>query len=516
MLSQSRLYAPIVADGWHFAAKWDLDGLGNWSSFDDDGTVQTRATNDANEITSTTGLATPAYDRAGNMIETAKPGDPANEWDVTYDAWNRVVQVTDGTTTVAYEYDGHGRRTLRVSGSTEEHFYYDGQQVVEVRQPDGQGGLEPATQYVWSLRYVDSPILRDSFSSGTLVPADRLYYLTDANHNVTAVVDIAGDVQERYDYDAYGKFTIYDANWANPGTTSAVGNTLLFAGQDVDVETGLQYSRARWYNAALGSFISRDPLGFDAEDANLYRYVFNSPANYTDPSGQILPVMAGGALIAANIVVWGKNLAALDRMMRGEEVPCSLLITSPQFWGDVLLGAAVGALAPVIGGAIAGGLSPAAASVAGGALGAAGFGAGLGGAAREASQGNYLSAGFNLALGSLSGALGLKALRSLNAPTGNPPGTYRPSTPLPRGENGEFLPSSPYPHTQIGTEIGRKVGPYTAAREFGHNGRPIRDIHFTDHGRPNVPGHTNPHQHRHIPNPTGGTPRYGGPEPFTW
>ncbi len=34
-------------------------------------------------------------------------------------------------------------------------------------------------------------MLRDTYVSGTLVPADRLYYLTDANGNVTAVV---GDV----------------------------------------------------------------------------------------------------------------------------------------------------------------------------------------------------------------------------------------------------------------------------------------------------------------------------------
>ena len=94
------------------------------------------------------------------------------------------------------------------------------------------------------------------------------------------------------------------------------------------------------------------------------------------------------------------------------------------------------------------------------------------------------------------------------------PGSYRPNSPLPRGPNGGVLPSSPQPHTQLGTEIGRKVGPYTAAREFGSDGQPIRDIHFTDHGRPNVPGHINPHQHRHIPNPTGGTPEYGPAEPF--
>ena len=78
--------------------------------------------------------------------------------------------------------------------------YYDGQQVVETRLPDGQGGLQPDQQYVWSARYVDSPILRDSYSGGVLVSASRLYYLTDANHNVTAVTNSAGVVQERYDY----------------------------------------------------------------------------------------------------------------------------------------------------------------------------------------------------------------------------------------------------------------------------------------------------------------------------
>ena len=102
------------------------------------------------------------------------------------------------------------------------------------------------------------------------------------------------------------------------------------------------------------------------------------------------------------------------------------------------------------------------------------------------------------------------------APSGNPAGSYRPSTPLPRGPNGELIPSSPYPHTQLGTEVGRKVGPYTAAREFGPNGQPIRDIHFTVHGRLNIPGHMIPHQHRHIQMPTGGTPQFGPAEPFTW
>lgn len=39
---------------------------------------------------------------------------------------------------------------------------------------------------------------------------------------------------------------------------------------------------------------------------------------------------------------------------------------------------------------------------------------------------------------------------------------------------------------------------------FDEHGKPVRDIDFTDHGRPQ--NHPNPHQHINYPNPTGGTP----------
>ncbi|MCX7418672.1 MAG: hypothetical protein NT013_03925 [Planctomycetia bacterium] len=39
-----------------------------------------------------------------------------------------------------------------------------------------------------------------------------------------------------------------------------------------EASTGLQYNRARWYAPAVGRFVSEDPIGFSAEDTNLYRY----------------------------------------------------------------------------------------------------------------------------------------------------------------------------------------------------------------------------------------------------
>jgi RHS repeat-associated protein len=87
---------------------------------------------------------------------------------------------------------------------------------------------------------------------------------------------------------------------------------------------------------------------------------------------------------------------------------------------------------------------------------------------------------------------------------------YAPDRPLPLTEDGIPIPEANAPHTELGTRDGSK-GKYPQAREFDAHGRPIRDIDFTDHGYPN--NHPNPHQHRPKPNPTGGTPQRGKPEP---
>ena len=86
-----------------------------------------------------------------------------------------------------------------------------------------------------------------------------------------------------------------------------------------------------------------------------------------------------------------------------------------------------------------------------------------------------------------------------------------PDRPLPNTPYGVHVPDTDAPHTQLGTQEGRK-GKHPQAREFDEHGNPVRDIDFTDHGRPQ--NHPNPHQHEHLPNSTGGTPeRSKHPEP---
>ena len=92
-----------------------------------------------------------------------------------------------------------------------EYYYSAGWQVLEVRRDGGKTRSgdplsEPTLattlreQYVWSLRYIDAPILRDrdNATGGDLGKSgsgldERLYYLTDAQMNVTTLADTGGD-----------------------------------------------------------------------------------------------------------------------------------------------------------------------------------------------------------------------------------------------------------------------------------------------------------------------------------
>ncbi len=217
-----------------------LDPTGNWSGYiqktsggtDLDQSRTHNKVNETTDITETVGAAwaTPAHDQAGNMTTVPKPSSLANGLTLKYDAWNRLVEVKDGATVVGkYEYDGLNRRVKKHLDSQSpaapdgidkyKHYFYNaGWQVLETRdtttESDQPENLQPKYQYVWSARYIDSAILRDENTDvDNLCDDQRLYYLTDANFNVTTLIDIAGDAVERYLYDPYGKVTIYTGDW---------------------------------------------------------------------------------------------------------------------------------------------------------------------------------------------------------------------------------------------------------------------------------------------------------------
>lgn len=102
--------------------------------------------------------------------------------------------------------------------------------------------------------------------------------ITDHLGSVRAVVNSnTGEIVQSIDYDEYG-IVVSDNN---PGFTS-----FGFAGGLYDPETGLVRFGARDYDAYAGRWTSKDPIGFEGGDVNLYRYVSSDPVNFVDPEGE--------------------------------------------------------------------------------------------------------------------------------------------------------------------------------------------------------------------------------------
>ena len=77
----------------------------------------------------------PAYTAVGNLTTLPQSASLANGYPAQHDAWNRKVELKNGTTTVAtYRYDGATRRVTKLMGSNTIHFYYsDRWQILEER-----------------------------------------------------------------------------------------------------------------------------------------------------------------------------------------------------------------------------------------------------------------------------------------------------------------------------------------------------------------------------------------------
>jgi hypothetical protein len=192
----------IVSGTLAFHETWNLDQTGNWSGYTQDATggstltlAQTRAANRLNEITeisNTTGPGwiTPQYDPAGNMTRVPQPNNASAGYSATWDAWNRLVQLSDGGSVVAqFAYDGLSRRTLASYPSETRHIYYSANwQILEERLGTLPATMPAACQFAWGTRYIDDLILRDRTTAAGLL-AERLYALHDANWNVTAICD---------------------------------------------------------------------------------------------------------------------------------------------------------------------------------------------------------------------------------------------------------------------------------------------------------------------------------------
>ncbi|MDZ7617293.1 MAG: RHS repeat-associated core domain-containing protein [Patescibacteria group bacterium] len=273
---------------------WNLSLVGNWATFTENQVQQTRTHTAVHEIAAID--ANPiAHDATGNL--TRNPGDTLDRY--TWDFDNRLASADvdqDGTPDCLYRHDALGRRVSKtvpdgeasvttVFVGTIQALEYSPHAVqVLAEYPADALAASPVRKFVYA-EYIDEPVMMLSTNGATTTP---YYYHQNSLYSVAALTDVSGTVVERYAYSAYGKPMFLDAN-ANllDPQESTVGNPYLFTGRRLDPETGLYYYRARMYDAVLGRFVSRDPIGYAGGSLGLYAYVRNDPLRMLDPLGMI-------------------------------------------------------------------------------------------------------------------------------------------------------------------------------------------------------------------------------------
>ncbi|MBI4702425.1 MAG: hypothetical protein HY744_15000 [Deltaproteobacteria bacterium] len=178
----------------------------------------------------------------------------------------RTVSLPDGRA-IEYAVDGHGRRIVKsVDAGVVQAFVYS-DRLRPAAELDAQGSV--VSRFV----YADRPNVPEY-----LVKAGRTYRIVhDQLGSVRLVVDAeTGAVAQTLEYDEFGRVL---------SDTSPGFQPFGFGGGLYDPDTGLVRLGARDYDAAVGRWTSKDPIGFRGGDSNLYAYGLGDPSDSSDPRG---------------------------------------------------------------------------------------------------------------------------------------------------------------------------------------------------------------------------------------
>ena len=241
------------------------DALGNRLSVQEDGVTTTYTANAQNEYTSIQGGLnfTPQYDQNGNMLN-----DDSHTYQ--YDYNNKLVQVD--AETASYAYDALGRRIRKTTADGTVLFYYAGDDVIE--EQDRSKALL-ATYLLGN--GIDDMIKMNR-------KGNEYFYHTNHLGSVMGVTDRSSEVQERYEYDPFGKVSFYNGENVLLAK-SGIGNEVLFTGRSYNAETKNYDYRARTMNLSIGRFMQPDPMLY-VDGMNCLSYVGNNVVSLVDPMGE--------------------------------------------------------------------------------------------------------------------------------------------------------------------------------------------------------------------------------------
>ncbi len=200
------------------------------------------------------------YDDNGNL---KADGARTLNWDTR----DRLTSVTIDGVSYSWEYDGMDRRIRELrNGVLVKQWIWDGLEIIQER--DGAGA-----------------ITKTFYQQGVIQGGASYFYTRDHLGSIREMIDASGVVRARYDYDLWGQ---------REKLAGDLDADLGYTGHFTHQGAKMVMAPFRQYDAALGRWLSRDPIG-EAGGLNLYGYVHSDPINCVDPNGQFafIPFLVG-------------------------------------------------------------------------------------------------------------------------------------------------------------------------------------------------------------------------------
>jgi choice-of-anchor C domain-containing protein len=217
------------------------------------------------------------YDGEGNLTFKIRISD-GHVTEHFWDHHNMLVKVeersADGVVLkiVEYRYDANGRRIAEiVNGTITLRAVFDGDHTWADYNATGAA----KTRYLFTSN-IDQIVAAYRVAEGTV------WYNSDKLGTVRELSNTSGAVNTAIQYSTFGA--------RGPTADKDAWNRYGFTGRESFAYEGLYNYRSRNLDSATGRFLTNDPIGFLGNDANLSRYAFNTPLQYTDPSGKTVVV----------------------------------------------------------------------------------------------------------------------------------------------------------------------------------------------------------------------------------
>lgn len=247
---------------------YSYDLSGNRISRVTDGRTENYLYNSRNRLTQLTGddkNISYTYDPAGNLTEEHSTEHKKFYF---YDTYNRNTEITGNDFTQKNHYDAEGYRySIEENDKVTNFVYRCGIMLAELDEAGNQ-----AKTYTLGNEYAGHVSeLNNSLTSENKAAS---YYITDEQGSIRYILDQSGEVQNYYQYGAFGETIISE---------ETTPNRLRYNAQTEDELTWLYYLRARYYAPNIGRFTQEDVIYNDG--LNLYAYCNSNPVMYSDPSG---------------------------------------------------------------------------------------------------------------------------------------------------------------------------------------------------------------------------------------